>query len=143
MFIEGCIVMMDIDLLEEKVREKGLTEYRPNIATGYLTRFVEELARKHNGVIVYGIDYKRGTEEAVIEFPLKSCIELIEDLKKLEEGFEDIGMSISVVCRDGLVIGKIAKNKREAFRGTPWRDSTYRALRTMKKRHHRELRGDY
>lgn len=140
MFVEGCIVMLDIDLMEEKVREMGLPEYRPNIATGYLTRAIEELASKYKGVIVYGLDYVRGTEEAVIEFPLNSCETLADDLKSIEQEFIKLGMSISIACNDGLVIGKKAKNKREAFRGTPWREATFKILMKIKREHHMRAR---
>lgn len=136
MFVDGCIVMMDIDSMEEFIKERGLTEYKPNIATGFLTRAVESLAVKYNGVVVYGLDYARGTEEVVIEFPLRSCLEVVDALEEIKREFAMMGLSITTVCKDGLVTGKRARTRGEAFKGTPWRRAAYdELLRTKRKRH--------
>lgn len=134
MFVEGCIVVMDVDFLGELVEERGLSDYEPNAVTGYLTVAVESLAREHGGVVVYGLDYERGTEEAVIEFPLKTCSELEDALERIELGVKEAGASISTVCMEGLVLGRRAKSRREAFRGTPWREATYKRLLELKRR---------
>jgi len=113
--------MLDVDFMEEMVREKGLPEYKPNLATGFLTRAVESLAIKHNGVVIFGLDYERGTEEAVLEFPLTSCDELRKDLDQIHNELARMGFSISLVCLDGYVLGKRANTREEAYKGTPWR----------------------
>lgn len=136
MLVDGCIVMLDVDFMEEIVKEKGLPEYKPNIATGFLTREVENLAVRHNGVVIFGLDYNRGTEEAVLEFPLTSCDELREELNSISNELAALGFSISIVCIDGLILGKKANTRDEAYRGTPWRKKAYQELLRIKRKHH-------
>jgi hypothetical protein len=136
MVIDGCIVMLDVDFMEEMVREKGLPEYKPNLATGFLTRAVESLAIKHSGVVVFGLDYERGTEEAVLEFPLTSCDELRKDLDQIHNELARMGFSISIVCLDGYVLGKKANTREEAYKGTPWRKKAYKELLRIKRKLH-------
>jgi len=59
-FTLGIIIALDLDRFGEYVEEKGLDPYRPNIVTGELTNLVEEFARRHRGVVVYGLSKERG-----------------------------------------------------------------------------------
>jgi len=137
MLVEGCIVMLDIDCMGELVERLGLPEYKPNMATGFLSAAVAELASKHRGVVIYGLDVERGTEEAVLEFPFKSCQEISGDLERIRAELYGMGFSLSAVCLDGLVVGKETPKREEAFRGTPWRRVAYRELMRAKRRHKR------
>jgi len=68
--IWGCLVVMDLDRFKEYARERGLSVYEPNIVTGSLSSLVEGFVRKFQAVVVYGLDWDRGTEEVVLEIPV-------------------------------------------------------------------------
>ena len=128
--IDGTLIIMDLDNMEELVEELGLSEYRPNRLTGLLTRLVEDLVRKWRGVVVYGLDYDRGTEEAVIEVPLTRPEELASDLRRIAEEVRREGGSISIVAVSSPVTGRPARSRREAYSG--YRRRALRILRKIK-----------
>ncbi len=129
----GVVVIMDLDRFEEFTREHGLDEYKPNYITGELTRLVEKLAIEKRGVVISGLDYDRGTEEAVIEFPYTSIEELKMDLEHILKRIRELGASITIVAVEGMVSCKVARDKKEAFHGTPWRDLATRILHEAKR----------
>lgn len=133
-FVEGTIVVIDLDRFGELVREQGLSEYSPNKVTGLLTSLVEEFVRKWNAVVVYGLDYQRGTEEAVIEIPFVDPWDVVDDLKKLASMISDAGASISIVVLRDFVLGRRARDRREAYYGTPGRARALKILRKIKRR---------
>jgi hypothetical protein len=133
--VEGTVVVIDLDRFEDVVRERGWSEWSPNEATGLLSSLVEWLARKWRGVIVYGLDWERGTEEAVIEFPLVEPGELEGDLKLIQKRLvEEAGVSATIVAVRGYVLARPARDRREAYRGTPARREALRVLRAAKRR---------
>ncbi len=132
--VEGTIIVMDLDGFGEMVEELGLSEYRPNIVTGTLTRLVERLAEKHGGLIVYGLDYERGTEEAVIEIPYMEPTEIAGDLEEIRREIERLGASITIVAVKDYVLMKRAAERREAYMATPGRRRAARLLRKAKRR---------
>ncbi len=132
--VPGVVVVMDLDRFEEFTREHGLDEYTPNFVTGELTRLVEELVMRRRGVVICGLDYERGTEEAVIEFPFTSLSELVEDLQHVLDTIKSLGASITIVAVEGMVSCREARTKQEAFHGTPWRSMATRLLRDAKRK---------
>ncbi len=128
----GTIVVMDLDKFGEYVEEHGLDPYRPNDVTATLTRLVEELARRRGGFIVYGLDPDRGTEEAVIEFPLTEPEELREDLERILGEIKGLGASITIVAVKAPVTGRPARDRREAYSGP--RRGAKRLLERAKRR---------
>ena len=116
-FISGTIIIIDIDRMGEIIEEKGWSEWRPNPATGTLSHLVEQLARKWNAVIVYGLDWERGTEEAVLEVPLVEPDELINDLVMLAQEVCRQGATVTIVAITAPVLGVPARNRREAYQG--------------------------
>ena len=133
-FIPGCIVVLDLDKFEEMTEQKGFDEYKRNIITGTLTRLVEDIAIKNKGITIYGLDYERGTEEAVLEFPGLSSEELMDDLEKILREINKLGASITIVALNGLVAGKKANKRKDAFYGTPWRTTATKILRKAKRK---------
>ncbi len=130
--VEGTIVILDLDRFEDYMKEHGIVdEYKPNIVTGTLTRLVEELLGKWRGVMVYGLDYQRGTEEAVIEVPYTNALELKDDLIRLAEAIASLGASITIVALTGYIMGIPARNQREAYSG--YRRRAKRVLERFKK----------
>ncbi len=128
--VDGTLIVMDLDGMGELVEELGLSEYSPNRLTGLLTSLVEDLVRRWRGVVVYGLDHERGTEEAVIEVPMTRPDELAEDLRRIAEEIRREGGSISIVAISSPVTGKPARNRREAYSG--YRRRALRILRKVK-----------
>lgn len=131
--VEGTIIAIDLDEFSEVVREKGWSEYKPNPATGLLTMLVEEFVRKWQGVIVYGLDEERGTEEAVIEIPYVEPEEVERDLLRIKEELNKLGVRVTIVAIKDYVIAKPA-NQHEAYYGTPGRKRAHELLRKIKRK---------
>jgi len=130
----GTVVVLDLDRFEETIEERGWSQYTPNPATGLLSHLVEQLARKWSAVIVYGLDWERGTEEAVLEIPLVEPEELREDLERIKEEVNKLGVGITIVAVRGYVGLKPAKSRREAYTATPTRRLAIKLLRRAKRR---------
>ncbi len=131
--VEGTVVIMDLDRFSDVVTERGWSEYSPNPATALLTRLVEEFARKWQGVVVYGLDEERGTEEAVIEIPFVEPEELLEDLTRIKQEINKLGIGITIVAVRGYVLAQPAP-QREAYTLTPTRRQAHALLRKLKRR---------
>ncbi len=136
MFAEGLIIFMDLDKFEKYTKEHGFNEYKPNIITGTLTSLVEEFSRKWRACIIYGLDYERGTEEAIIEIPYgyENVEEIISDLSKIKETINRLGAKITIVVIKDYVLCKPARNRREAYHGTPGRRRATQLLRKYKRK---------
>lgn len=134
--VPGIIVVLDLDKFEEYVKSRGLDPYKSNIVSGELTRLIEEFAWRHRGVVVYGLDYGRGTEEAIIEIPygVDDLNNVVRDLEEIKAKIESYGVTLSAVVLYDLVTGKPASNRREAYHGTPGRTRAIRALHAIKRR---------
>ncbi|RLG80168.1 MAG: hypothetical protein DRO13_04380 [Thermoprotei archaeon] len=135
MFIEGLLVVLDLDEFGDFMKERGWDPYRPNIVTGTLTSLVEAFARKWRGVVVYGLDHERGTEEAVIEIPYgyERLEAIVKDLEEIKREVNKYGASISIVALRELVYPVPARNRREAYYGTPGRRRALKILRSIKR----------
>lgn len=133
--IYGLIIALDLDRFGEYVESRGLDPYVPNIITGELTNLVEEFARKHQGVIIYGLSRERGTEEAIIEIPLGHLYvdKIIVDLEGIRQRIFELGASISIAIIADYVTGKPARDRREAYKGTLGRKRAIKLLREIKK----------
>lgn len=131
--VEGTVIMLDLDRFSEIVQERGWSEYSPNPATALLTQLVENFVRKWQGVVVYGLDEKRGTEEAVIEVPFVEPEELVEDLRKIKEEINKLGVGITIVAVRGYVVAQPA-SQRDAYTLTPTRRQAHSILRKAKRR---------
>lgn len=135
MLVEGLIIVLDLDRFGEYVVEKGLDPYKPNEVTGYLTEAIMDFARRWSGVVIYGLDPLRGTEEAVIEIPGVTDVEnIVRDLTKIKNDVNSLGASISIVVLKDLVLASPANSRREAYSLTPGRRRAWRLIRSIKKR---------
>ncbi len=137
LFIEGYIIVMDLDRFEDYTETHGLDQYKPNMVTATLTRLVDEFASKHRGVIIYGYDPERGTEEAVLEVVSindDELREIISDLERIREEVRRLDASITIVMVRDYVLMRPARNRREAYYGTPGRRRALKLLRTAKRR---------
>ena len=135
MFVEGVIIVADLDRFEEFVEEHGLSKYEPNDITGSLTQLFYSFATKWRGVVIYGLDFERGTEEIIIEIPMPDEIDsLIKDLEQIKKSINDLGASITIVVIRDYVICRPARTRREAYYGTPGRSRAIRLLKTIKRR---------
>ena len=134
--VPGLIIVLDIDNFEEYVNTRGLDPYKPNIVTSELTRLIENFVWKYKGVVVYGLSYERGTEEAIIEIPFgyENLENTIIDLEKIKKIIEEFGVTLSIVIVVDYVIARKAKNRRDAYKGTPGRIRALKALRRIKRR---------
>ncbi len=134
MFIEGVVVVIDLDRFSEVVSERGWSEYSPNPATGLLTLLVERFVSKWNAVVVYGLDPERGTEEVVLEIPGVDPEEILSDLEEIKRQINELGVGVTIVVVRGLVGAKPARNRGEAYYGTPTRQLAIKMLRRAKRR---------
>lgn len=130
--VPGTLVIMDLDGMGEYVEERGLDVYKPNRITGLLSNIVEDFARKWRGVVVYGLDWERGTEEAVIEIPLVEPREVKEDLEGIARMVEAEGGSITIVAVREYVVARPARTRREAY--SSYRRRAVRLLGRLKSR---------
>ncbi|MCE4627650.1 MAG: hypothetical protein F7C34_00670 [Desulfurococcales archaeon] len=128
----GTIILIDIDRMSEVIREKGWSEYRPNPSTGKLSGLVELFARKWSAVIIYGLDWERGTEEAVIEIPGAEPEEVEADLKHIACEMAKTGVTVTIVAITGPTLGRPARDRRSAYAGP--RRRAKRVLEALKRR---------
>ncbi len=135
LFVEGLIIILDLDMFEEYMVERGWDPYKPNIVTGTLTNLVEDFTRKWQGVVIYGLDRERGTEEAIIEIPFgyEHLEEIVEDLNRIKKEINRLGASISIVVVNDFVNPRPARDRREAYYGTPGRRRAVKFLRKVKR----------
>ena len=132
--VEGTVIVIDLDRFGEVVEERGWSEYKPNPATGLLTLLVQRLVSKWQGVVIYGLDEERGTEEVVIEIPMVEPEELREDLEEIRRELRRVGVTATIVAVRGYVGLKPARNRREAYTGTPYRRFAVKLLNQAKRR---------
>ncbi len=132
--VPGTIVIIDLDKFGEIVEERGWSEYEPNPATGLLTLLVDRFVSKWQGVVLYGLDWERGTEEVVIEIPFVEPEELREDLEEIRRELRRIGVTATIVAVHGYVGLRPTGDRREAYEGTPYRRLAARLLRRAKRR---------
>ncbi len=127
--------MADLDKFEEYVEARGLDEYKPNDITGTLTQMFYDFAVKWRGVVIYGLDFERGTEEVIIEIPMPGEIDgIVRDLEQIRRAINQLGGSITIVVLRDYVLCKPARNRREAYYGTPGRSRALKILRSIKRR---------
>ncbi len=131
--IEGTVVILDLDRFSELTKSMGWDEYKPNIITGTLTHLVEDFVRKYSADILYGLDHKRGTEEAVIEIPYVKPEEIIDDLKRIKAEIEKLGASISIGVAYGPLEPVKVRCRRDAYSGIT-RRKALKALREAKRK---------
>ena len=131
--VEGTVVVMDLDRFEKMTITMGWNQYKPNIVTGTLTQLVEWFVRKWSAFVVYGLDPKRGTEEAVLEIPNVRPEELKDDLEYIRREISRLGASISIVAVYGFVGLKACRDRREAYTATPTRRLALKLLRKVKR----------
>lgn len=138
---QGVVIALDLDDFGRCAEHMGWSEYTPNIITGFITEAVEELVSKHFGVVIWGLDRKRGTEEALLVFQLdyemiaEELQELVTKVKSMAEGI-DAPTSLSI----GVAIGPLMRlkpetnNRKKTLAKDPTRVLAYKALREAKKR---------
>lgn len=133
---DGLIIVMDLDRFGEYVETRGIDPYKPNIVSGDLTRLVEDFVIKHRGVLIYGLSYERGTEEVIIEIPYghEWVDDVIRDIVELKRKVESHGVTISIVVLRDFVLAMPARNRREAYHGTPGRRRAFHLLTRLKRK---------
>ncbi len=131
--VMGTVIILDLDKFEEKTIREGWNQYTPNIITGELSRLVEEFVRKWCARVVYGLDWKRGTEEAVIEVPGVKPDEVVADLEKIRQEIRELGATISIGVAYGPIIFDKPRSRREAYKSYT-RRLALKALRKIKRK---------
>ena len=132
--VPGVVIVLDLDSFEEVTRERGYDEYKPNDVTGTLSALVEDLARRWAGVVVYGLDWERGTEEALIEIPYVEADEVAGDLVAVAEEVASHGVTVTIVALDGYVEPRAGRGSRRGYHATPFRRRALSELRKWKRR---------
>jgi GGDEF domain-containing protein len=137
----GTFIFLDLDNFGECVRTMGWSEYTPNPISAFLTDEVEHYIHDRFNVLIWGLDQKRGTEEAIILSyePIESiqvwCCDLIRDVKTIAEEF-NANTSLSCGIATGIVseTKAIADNRSKTISRDPLRRLAYKALRQAKKK---------
>ena len=93
--MESAIVILDLDQFGSKMKALGWSEYKPNVITGSLTELVTSLLTRHHGTHIRGLDYQRGTEEAVLFFSDPNSEQLLKALKHIMVEIEKLGRDLS------------------------------------------------
>jgi hypothetical protein len=132
--VEGTIVLIDLDNFSSTIKEKGWSEWKPNDATALLTSWVYDFISRHQGVVVWGLDDERGTEEVVIEIPFKDPNDVKDELQKLKMELNSLGVNVSIVALKDVVTLHKARRRREAFHNTPGRRRAHKLLNKLKRR---------
>ena len=130
--VRGVVVALDLDSFEDVVSERGWNQWKPNQATGLLTQLALDFASKHRAVIIFGVDIDRGTEEFIMEIPFANVNDVIDDVKNIINELNKILIKASAAIVEGLVGLKPARNRREAYYGTPARRKAIKLLRKAK-----------
>lgn len=135
MLVEGLIIVIDLDKFSEFIDKQGLDSYKPNTITGTLTELVSRFVYKWHGVVIYGLDSERGTEEAVIEIPYgyEYIDEIIKDLEEIRDEINKLGASVSIAIVIDIVCPELSGSRRLAYRGTIGRKRAWRLIRKIKK----------
>ncbi|OYT50817.1 MAG: hypothetical protein B6U76_12065 [Desulfurococcales archaeon ex4484_217_2] len=131
--VEGTVIVLDLDKFKKVTKERGFNEYKPNIITGTLTHLVENFVRKWNAYVLYGLDYSRGTEEAVIIIPMIKPEEVLGDLEKIRREIEKLGATLSIGVSYGVIVNIKARNRREAYENITVKNAL-KALREAKRK---------
>jgi len=138
--MHGAIIVLDLDHFKKIVKEMGWPEYSPNPITGLLSSLVDELVRKHHIMVVYGLDWKRGTEETILACPSPDMDSLLKDIEairgKIEEAGKETGSNATIsigAARGPLLREKPTRSRRELFKTLTQRLAK-RALQKAKQR---------
>jgi GGDEF domain-containing protein len=136
----GTFVFLDLDRFHNCIDMKGWSEYKPNPISGFLTEELEKYVRKYRGLIIWGLDKHRGTEEAILFFYQNSKIiyELFEnirqEIKRLAEKLDaPTSLSIGMVRGPAPSIKRIKSHNKKEFKKDPHILMAYRALKKAKK----------
>ncbi len=111
---KAIIIFLDLDRFGEVMEERGWTRYAPNVVTGTLTTEVETLAKKHWGVIHWGVNPAEGTEEAVIMINHIELEAILPDLELLRQKVENQGITTISI---GVAVGPTGTTPKELKTG--------------------------
>ena len=107
--VQSSLVILDLDQFGSITKQIGWPEYAPNQVTGLLTELIQELLSKNHGTHIRGLDYQRGTEEAILFFSAPDLQQLITDLKSLKTKIYLLGkqLELPVTISIGVSFGKL------------------------------------
>ncbi len=136
--MESAIVILDLDQFGSKMKALGWSEYKPNVITGSLTELVTSLLTRHHGTHIRGLDYQRGTEEAVLFFSDPNSEQLLKALKHIMVEIEKLGrdLSQSTTLSIGISFGPVPPirlHQNSDLKQVFLYKSAKKALRTAKK----------
>ena len=105
--MQSALVMFDLDQFGKIIKKAGWSEYKPNSVTGYLSNLVTNLLSKHHGTHIQGLDYQRGTEEAILLFSAPNLEELLDDLEDLKMKIHRLGkeLALPITISIGMSVG--------------------------------------
>lgn len=106
-FVQQGVIILDLDHFGEITKKAGWPKYKPNVVTGLLTELVTKILSKHHGTHLRGINYQRGTEEAVLFFSAPDPQKLLEDLETLRKKLYLLGgeLGLPVTISIGVAFG--------------------------------------
>jgi GGDEF domain-containing protein len=136
----GTVVFVDLDNFKVCMEEKSWSNYNPNPITRFLTDTIMQFVRKYRASVLWGMDKKRGTEEAILFFQYRKRFvrKLIEGLRKsvleLAKHY-NAPTSLSAGLAEGPYpqIKRIKSHSKKEFKKDPTILLAYRALKKAKK----------
>jgi len=134
--MHNVVVIVDLDRFKKIIKEMGWPEYSPNTITGLMSELVDDLARKHHAMIIYGLDWRRGTEEAILACSSPNMDALLNDLEAIRRKVEDAGRETrsKATISIGVAQGPLLKFKPTASRKELFKTLTERlAKRALQK----------
>lgn len=135
MKVDGITVVLDLDRFKDITSNMHWTEYKPNIVTGSLTRLVEEVVSKLGGIVIYGLDEERGTEEVVMKFVDASIDEVLKEMEKIRLEIERIGRESgsNATISIGIYVGPLTSLKPQSPSKAKKTIEVLMALRALRK----------
>jgi len=135
-----ALVYLDLDDFGQAVKTKGWGTYTPNPVTAGLSEIVVGISETHSAAILFGLDFARGTEEALLFFsdvPEEVLEERLEDTRKRIESLGKefgTGTTISIGVAANIPEMNLKAVKRQDIKRHPILRLAYDALRKAKKK---------
>lgn len=134
------LVYLDLDNFKQTVKEKGWTSYTPNPITAELSEMVKEISEKHAASVLFGLDFERGTEEALLFFSDIPPEILEHDLEAMRRRIEALGIehctgtTISIGVATNIPEMNLRAIQRQDIKRHPVLKLSYNALRKAKRK---------
>ncbi|MFW9990438.1 MAG: hypothetical protein ACFFD4_00120 [Candidatus Odinarchaeota archaeon] len=115
------IVFLDLDNFAKVSEMHGWNRYSPNPCTGTLTDQVEEFTVRFHGTVVWGLNRREGTEEALVWLNNVNVDEIVMDVDAIRQRIESLGLGCTLSA--GIVYSRASEEhfKPREFQRRSWK----------------------